>query len=174
MNDEETVAMEAAVSNHLPPEDWKILGNSLVKKKEWENALHAYRSGLSSLMKSSYNSDLESALRLNIAFALLKLQRYQKVEEECDRILLISPTNSKAFYRRAKSREGLYFSPNNQIEKNHSTIEREKKKDLLKAAIHDLQKSLELINKIDQRKYSSLIGSNIDNSTCSSEANRSM
>merc|ERR1719162_2911398 len=125
-------------------------------------------------MKSSYNSDLESALRLNIAFALLKLQRYQKVEEECDRILLISPTNSKAFYRRAKSREGLYFSPNNQIEKNYSTIERKKKKDLLKAAMHDLQKSLELINKIDQRKYSSSIGSNIDNSTCSSEANRSM
>lgn len=174
MNDEETVAMEAAVSNNLTPEDWKILGNSLVKKKEWENALHAYRSGLSSLKKSSYNSDLESALRLNIAFALLKLQRYQKVEEECDRILLISPTNSKAFYRRAKSREGLYFSPSNQIEKNHSTIERKKKKDLLKAAIHDLQKSLELINKIDQRKYSSSIGSNIDNNTCSSEANRSM
>lgn len=38
---------------------------------------------------------LEVALRSNMAFVLLKLQQYNRAEEECNQLLAISPANSK-------------------------------------------------------------------------------
>ena len=102
--------------------DWKNEGNDFVNKKEWENALHAYRSGLSALLLQTSNilndendkssisftlsrdtstgtgTSLEVALRSNIAFVHLKLRHYQLAEEECSQILSISPSNSKGTY----------------------------------------------------------------------------
>ena len=49
----------------------------------------------SSLVGSSIANPLEVALRSNMAFALLKLQQYNRAEEECNHLLSISPLNSK-------------------------------------------------------------------------------
>ena len=49
----------------------------------------------SSPARASTADPLEVALRSNMAFVLLKLQQYDRAEEECNQLLKISPTNSK-------------------------------------------------------------------------------
>jgi hypothetical protein len=116
---------DATIARSTTSLDWKNEGNDFVKKKDWENALHAYRSGLSALLlqtshilndddkssisfslshDTSTSTSLEVALRSNIAFVHLKLHHYQLAEEECNQILSISPSNSKGTYRNNFSR----------------------------------------------------------------------
>ena len=78
-----------------------------------------------------------------------------------------------ALYRRASSKEGLYFSLNNHTEndnKNCNNIERSTKKDLLSAAINDLQRALEFLHREERQQQqqqleSSSSENNIYNST---------
>ena len=107
----------------MTPLDWKNEGNVRFGKEDWGGALYAYRSGLvailrqtestqqeathddtasnmprtatSSLVVSSPENPLEIALRSNIVYVLLKLQQYDRSEEECNQLLSISPQNSK-------------------------------------------------------------------------------
>jgi hypothetical protein len=116
---------DATIARSTTSLDWKNEGNDFVNKKDWENALHAYRSGLSALLlqtshilkdddkssisfalsyDTSTSTSLEVALRSNIAFVHLKLHHYQLAEEECNQILSISPSNSKGTYRNNFSR----------------------------------------------------------------------
>lgn len=109
MDGKATIAMSI-----MTPLDWKNEGNGFVDRKDWDKALRSYRSGLSTLLKSSHTSDdnrdiastdialssttntsLEVALRSNIAFVLLKMRRFQLAKEECNHILSTSPSNSK-------------------------------------------------------------------------------
>jgi hypothetical protein len=99
---------DATIAMSTTPLDWKNEGNGFVNKKDWKNALHAYRSGLSALLLQTQTShtstSLEVALRSNIAFVHLKLHHYQLAEEECNQILSISPSNSKGTYRNLKKK----------------------------------------------------------------------
>lgn len=143
----------------------------------------------SSLGVASPTNPLEVALRSNMAFVLLKLQRYDRAEEECKLMLSISPFNSKALYRRACAREGLYFSlnKNKQIgpettsansRNNHTSIIKETKDlmKLLKDAIHDLERALIYIEKDrckeeQQQRSSSYSGDSSDNARNGSNKN---
>ena len=50
---------------------------------------------ISGSASASVANPLEVALRSNMAFVLLKLQQYDRAEEECNQLLAISPINSK-------------------------------------------------------------------------------
>jgi len=161
----------------MTPLDWKNEGKGFVDRKDWDKALHSYRSGLSALLKTSHvldanrditstavalssptSTSLELALRSNIALVLLKMDCFHLAKEECDHILSASPSNWKALYRRASSREGLYLSLNNHSkndDQNNSNFEMTKKKDMLKAAIDDLQQALKFLDKERQQQQSS-------------------
>ncbi|VEU40165.1 unnamed protein product [Pseudo-nitzschia multistriata] len=148
------------------PLGWKAEGNVRFGNEDWEGALAAYRSGLEALEQQEQqqqqqqqqqqrktgteptNTDdraLEIALRSNAAFSLLKLQRYDRAEEECSTLLSISPHNSKALYRRACAREGSYFacSVDDAGEKNRTSKFIERKKELLDGAIADLKQAVQ-------------------------------
>ena len=89
----------------ISPLEWKKKGNVYFGKEDWEQALHAYLCGLSVLQeqRATLAADpLEVALRSNMAFVLLKLQRYDQAEEECNQLLKISPANSKGTIRPIK------------------------------------------------------------------------
>lgn len=47
------------------------------------------------ISESTKADPLEVALRSNLAFVLLKLQRYDQAEDECNQVLKIAPKNSK-------------------------------------------------------------------------------
>ena len=105
----------------ISPLEWKRRGNDYFGKEDWNRAMHAYDSGLRALteqkaaIQEQQQSDnisattstsaefddtqapihLEVALRSNMAFVLLKLQNYNRAEEECNQLLLVSPSNSK-------------------------------------------------------------------------------
>jgi len=98
----------------MTPLDWKNEGKGFVDRKDWDKALHSYRSGLSTLLQTSHilddnrditrtavalssptSTSLEVALRSNIALVLLKMDCFQLAKEECDHILSASPSNWK-------------------------------------------------------------------------------
>jgi tetratricopeptide (TPR) repeat protein len=58
----------------------------------------------SNLNSSSTPDPLEVALRSNIAFVLIKLQRYDRAQEECNQLLSISPLNCKGTMKIIPSR----------------------------------------------------------------------
>ena len=111
---------ERKVEDSRSPSDWKRKGNVYFGKEDWDQALDAYRSGLSALLRQKQSSQKEStpseasvsnrksspgvspavdpvevALRSNTAFVLLKLHQYSQAEEECDHLLLACPLNAK-------------------------------------------------------------------------------
>jgi len=168
-------------SDLMTPSEWKKKGNEYFGAEDWNQALHAYYSGLSGLLEqreltlrekhegnniststsstaavesnldgSSTPDPLEVALRSNIAFVLIKLQRYDRAQEECNQLLLISPSNCKALYRRACAREGLYF-----METPVTTTNGSQPKDrmvLLREAIQDLERALLCVEKEQQNE----------------------
>lgn len=90
----------------ISPLEWKNRGNVYFGKEDWEQASHAYRSGLAALRErppstaAATSADdtvdpVEVALRSNMAFVLLKLQQYDQAEEECNQLLKIDPANVK-------------------------------------------------------------------------------
>lgn len=87
------------LGDEVSPLEWKSRGNVYFGKEDWEQASHAYRSGLEALRErppSTAAADpVEVALRSNMAFVLLKLQQYDQADEECNQLLKIDPTNVK-------------------------------------------------------------------------------
>lgn len=72
---------------------WKERGNVHYGKKEYGEAAMAYKTGLQLLEGSDLT--LELALRANLAMVLLKLEKFDKAEEECDKILEQDSANTK-------------------------------------------------------------------------------
>jgi len=161
-------ATEIATNNVqvIAAAEWKEKGNTYFAKEDWKQAKEAYYSGLRALkLETQCDKLLEVALRANIALSHLKLLEYDRAEKECDQLILISPSNSKALYRRACAREGLYFSQNNQksIEPDDSisssnnidpSINGQTRDctELLQGAINDLKQALFYLEKEQQKE----------------------
>ena len=101
---------------------YKAEGNRYYGNKEYAKAATAYKLGLA--LDNSDTHDLEVALRSNLAMVLLKMEKFDAVEEECTIALGFDQAQTKLWYRRALAREKKYQ---------------------WKAAMADLQKCLELL-----------------------------
>ncbi|KAI2513306.1 ubiquitin-specific protease [Fragilaria crotonensis] len=102
---------------------YKAEGNRYYGNKEYAKAATAYKLGLA--LDNSDTHDLEVALRSNLAMVLLKMEKFDAVEDECTIALALDSTQTKLWYRRALAREKMYQWA---------------------AASADLQKCLELLN----------------------------
>ena len=85
---------------------WKEKGNCLYGKKDYDGAIEAYQSGLDCYVPASRHEALSSirldevevALRLNLALALLKLDLFDRAESECSYVLRVEPDNPKGAF----------------------------------------------------------------------------
>ena len=86
--------------------DWKEKGNSFYANKDYDGAVESYQSGLDCFVPASRNDALSSirldevevALRLNLAMALLKLKLFARAESECSYVLRVEPDNAKGAF----------------------------------------------------------------------------
>ena len=89
-------------------EQFKQMGNQLLKEEKYEEAIEKYSLGISVCKDSKANY-------LNRALAYMKLGKYKRTIKDCSRILELAEifeegftrsrdSNFKAFLRRAKSR----------------------------------------------------------------------
>lgn len=79
--------------------EWKERGNALYGKRAFEQAAQAYQAGIDTLLLSNTTAgghddndndneeDLSVALRSNLAIALIKLEEFDRAEQECTAIL---------------------------------------------------------------------------------------
>jgi ubiquitin C-terminal hydrolase/tetratricopeptide (TPR) repeat protein len=88
---------------------YKEEGNRFYASKEYSKAATAYKLGLALLNnKSGDSTDLEVALRSNLAIVLLKLEQYEEGRKECQAAIALDPNQTKLWYRRALAHEGLH------------------------------------------------------------------
>ena len=92
--------------------EWKDIGNDYFKKTDYAKAVEAYESGIEALTSSSSSSSTDddavvaTALRTNLAMVLIKLEDFQRAEQECTSILQEDPKNTKGkVNRRGQFRE---------------------------------------------------------------------
>jgi tetratricopeptide (TPR) repeat protein len=81
----------------------KDRGNELLAAGDVPGALAAYSQGLASLEPR----ESPTALYLNSALALARLEQHDRAVDMCTKALDSDPGNAKALYRRAKSRIAL-------------------------------------------------------------------
>lgn len=88
----------------LTPQEWKEKGNEEFKNGFYENAISCYTNAL----KLTKDDNFDKAIYYkNRAAVHLKQQDYQKVIDDCDKALNISPNDPKALYRRCQALEAL-------------------------------------------------------------------
>eukprot|EP00933_Yihiella_yeosuensis_P034588 TRINITY_DN28069_c0_g1_i1.p1 TRINITY_DN28069_c0_g1~~TRINITY_DN28069_c0_g1_i1.p1 ORF type:complete len:564 (-),score=119.53 TRINITY_DN28069_c0_g1_i1:268-1920(-) len=75
-------------------------GNKLVRFEEFEKAIEAYSVGLTF---AANDPALAVPLLANRALALMKLERWIEVLNDCDEALAMDPQHKKALYRRGKA-----------------------------------------------------------------------
>jgi tetratricopeptide (TPR) repeat protein len=84
--------------------EWKERGNAHYGKREFEEAATAYQSGIDALPVSPKPNndndyeDLAVALRSNLAIALIKLEQFDRADQECTAILESHAPNTKGMY----------------------------------------------------------------------------
>eukprot|EP00884_Botryococcus_braunii_P009460 jgi/Botrbrau1/18515/Bobra.0072s0090.1 len=90
----------AKVEELSPAEALKGEGNDAFKKGDYQQAVKLYSKALD--LDPHYH-----VVRSNRAMALLKMERYEDAELDCDHVLIKEPNNVKALLRRAAAREAL-------------------------------------------------------------------
>lgn len=90
--DEEGLKLEA--------DTYKQKGNNFVKLQDYDNAIHFYT-------KAIQLYDKDPLYHSNLALCYLRKERYNDCISECNAALKLSPTLSKAFFRRAQAYECL-------------------------------------------------------------------
>lgn len=90
--DEEGLKLEA--------DTYKQKGNNYVKLQDYDNAIHFYT-------KAIQLYDKDPFYHSNLALCYLRKERYNECISECNAALKLSPTLSKAFFRRAQAYECL-------------------------------------------------------------------
>merc|ERR1711879_960966 len=94
---------DAARTKPQPPsvvcERFKIEGNNYFRGGKFELAEHAYSKAIEALKSNPIPW-------ANRAQARLKLKKFKKAEEDCDRCLQLDPEYTKAIFRRGCARQG--------------------------------------------------------------------
>lgn len=72
--------------------------------RDWRRAVLLYNRALAWASAAGSPTEMEVKLRLNIALASLKLQRWHGVMLQCDRVLAIDPASAKGYFRRGVAR----------------------------------------------------------------------
>lgn len=88
----------------LTSHQWKEKGNEAFKNEKWEEAESCYSTALSLADPSSTE---KSVCHKNRAAVYLKLKEYQKVINDCDKALEITPNDPKALFRRCQALDAL-------------------------------------------------------------------
>ncbi|XP_048365065.1 peptidyl-prolyl cis-trans isomerase D isoform X2 [Sphaerodactylus townsendi] len=95
-------------------EDIKNIGNTFFKSQNWTGALKKYSKSLRYIEASLAVAGKEDSAKLNaaaltcylnIAACKLKLEEWQDAIENCSKVLVLDPANTKALYRRAQALE---------------------------------------------------------------------
>ena len=76
--------------------EWKDVGNDFFSKKDYARAVEAYECGLAESMKEDVSVSI--TLRSNLAMVLIKLEDFQRAEQECNSILEEDPENTKGMF----------------------------------------------------------------------------
>lgn len=87
---------------------YKDQGNAAMNRKDCSKAVEAYNKGLDLLASIGQREELlplENALYSNRSLAYLKLDDYDRAEEDCNKVLRNDQTNAKVWYRRGLARE---------------------------------------------------------------------
>lgn len=86
----------------LTPQEWKEKGNEEFKNGFYDKALSCYTNAL----KLTKEDNFDKAVYLkNRAAVYLKQNEYDKVIQDCDEALKISPNDPKALFRRCQALE---------------------------------------------------------------------
>eukprot|EP00756_Hemistasia_phaeocysticola_P052892 Hpha_TRINITY_DN28211_c0_g1::TRINITY_DN28211_c0_g1_i1::g.116773::m.116773 len=126
LDDEVLLAREGPlVVREVLCEQWKAEGTAHVKQKEWEEAVVLYVRALSLFYYFRHDGEdrplvcdapvgsegkaplLVSALLLNIALCMTRLERWSEGVKACDLALARDPSSAKALFRRALCKCGL-------------------------------------------------------------------
>ena len=149
---------------------FKEEGNAAFSQKNYSRAVEAYTSGLELLQQQHVvretttaeddeEKTLHQTLYSNRAMAYLKLESFQKAEQDCCRCLEVldqsttTTTVAKVWYRRALAREGLARSTTTTNHHDH-TIQNHNNnnpQDWLLAAKQDLQESMQALQGAEQQ-----------------------
>ena len=100
-------------------------GNRHYAAKQYPEAVKCYRAGIAACT----DKELEITLRANLAVTLLKLQDYERAQEECNLALKLDTTNPKVWYRRGLALEGL-ASVNHEQQQQRTRLLQEARSDL--------------------------------------------
>jgi len=87
-------------SAKLEADTYKEEGNKLVRLLEYDNAIHYYE-------KAILTYATEPIYHANLAFCLLRKERYTECIESCTTAIQLNPECTKAFFRRAQAYESL-------------------------------------------------------------------
>lgn len=98
-------------------EDVKNIGNNFFKKQNWQSAMRKYFKALRYLEVCGESLEDEGSQKklkptalscmLNTAACQLKLQQWQDAIDNCNEVLGLDETNTKALFRRAQAWQGL-------------------------------------------------------------------
>jgi tetratricopeptide (TPR) repeat protein len=84
--------------------EWKEKGNKELKNGFLDNALVCYTNALE---LTNENNSHKAILLKNRAAVYLKQNEYNKVIEDCNEVLKITPDDPKALFRRCQALEGI-------------------------------------------------------------------
>ena len=76
--------------------EWKDIGNDFFSKKDYARAAEAYESGLQEATSDDFSVSV--TLRSNLVMVLIKLEDFQRAEQECNSILEADPENTKGMF----------------------------------------------------------------------------
>lgn len=98
----------------LTPLDWKERGNLYYGNSDFEQAAEAYRKGLDLLQHKDIGGDEDitvgTSLKSNLAWVLIKLERYQQAEQVCTQILAVDSQNAKGELKRGLDLTFKFYS----------------------------------------------------------------
>jgi Tfp pilus assembly protein PilF len=86
-------------------------GNHAVKNSDWHKANYMYQKAQLYLIytiaegehEDRLYRELEISVNLNLAFVLLKLEKFRDAMNHCHQVLKLEPSNLKAKYRMSKA-----------------------------------------------------------------------
>jgi len=151
----------------LLAQDLKTEGNGLVGSKRYEEAVKVYRKGCEVMQQDPMKimedvMEIELAIRLNMALALLQLTRYGEAKEETEIVLKTHKDSPKAKYRHALANMGLGYLEEARTELLHLAKEEPRNKEI-RASLEQCKLRLAESKKKDNEMFGSMFSS--DNST---------